>query len=78
MYTWGLCKLDLLDSSVQTLGDGFLSFRSASGETFIESSKAWGRDEEVGGIYRCSFYKTDSLIYWWSIFENVREGVGEI
>jgi hypothetical protein len=61
MYAGSLCKLDLLDSSIQPLGDRFLGFRSASGETFMERSKARRCDEEVGGFYRCLLDKTDSL-----------------
>lgn len=62
MYTGSLCKLDLLDGSVQALGDGLLSLRSTAGETFIESSIARRCDEEVGGFYRRLLDKTDSLV----------------
>lgn len=62
MYAGSLCKLDLFDSSVQALGDRFLTFRTASGETVVEGGKARWCDEEVGGLYRRLLDKTDSLI----------------
>lgn len=62
MYTESLCELDLLDCSVQALGDGFLSLCSASSETFLESCKARRCDEEIGSFYIGLFDKTDSLV----------------
>jgi hypothetical protein len=51
MHTGSLCKLDLLDSSVQALRDRFLSFRSTFSEALTKIGKARRCDEEVGGFY---------------------------